>query len=141
MASCLTNRQVAAWITPQGPADTRPQSSPEEFLCAGLPSAAGESAPTKPGTLYSLSKEGRGTAGPLVTALTVAVVEAAEELAAQSAGGRLATPLVGVLDEAANVCRWRELPNLYSHAARAGSSWTPCCRAGPRAWRSGVSPA
>ena len=33
------------------------------------------------GTLYSLSKEGRGTAGPLVTALTVAVVEAAEELA------------------------------------------------------------
>lgn len=23
--------------------------------------------------------------------------------------------MVGVLDEAANVCRWRELPNLYSH--------------------------
>lgn len=120
MASCLTNRQVAAWITPQGPADTRPQFSPEEFVRAGLPSAAGESAPTKPGTLYSLSKEGRGTAGPLVTALTVAVVEAAEELAAQSAGGRLATPLVGVLDEAANVCRWRELPNLYSHYGSRG---------------------
>ncbi|NEB06859.1 TraM recognition domain-containing protein, partial [Streptomyces sp. SID13726] len=118
--SCLTNRQVAAWITPQGPADTRPQFSPEEFVRAGLPSAAGESAPTKPGTLYSLSKEGRGTAGPLVTALTVAVVEAAEELAAESAGGRLATPLVGVLDEAANVCRWRELPNLYSHYGSRG---------------------
>ena len=24
-------------------------------------------------------------------------------------------PLLGVLDEAANVCRWRELPDLYSH--------------------------
>lgn len=108
MASCLTNRQVAAWITPQGPADARPRFSPQDFVRADG------------GTLYSLSKEGRGTAGPLVTALTVAVVEAAEELAARSAGGRLTTPLVGVLDEAANVCRWRELPNLYSHYGSRG---------------------
>lgn len=102
MASCLTNRQVARWVTPLTSADHRRQFSPEAFVREG-------------GTLYSLSKEGRGTAGPLVTALTVAVVEAAEELAAASPGGRLPTPLLGVLDEAANVCRWRELPNLYSH--------------------------
>lgn len=107
MASCLTNRQVAAWVTPRGVADTRPHFDPAGFVRDG-------------GTLYSLSKEGRGTAGPLVTALTVAVVEAAEELAARSAGGRLSTPLVGVLDEAANVCRWRELPNLYSHYGSRG---------------------
>lgn len=107
MASCLTNRQVAAWVTAQGPNDARRQFSPTEFVREG-------------GTLYSLSKEGRGTAGPLVTALTVAVVEAAEELAAQSSGGRLSTPLVGVLDEAANVCRWQELPNLYSHYGSRG---------------------
>jgi type IV secretory pathway TraG/TraD family ATPase VirD4 len=48
------------------------------------------------------------------------VVEAAEELAVHSPGGRLATPMVGVLDEAANVCRWRELPNLYSHYGSRG---------------------
>lgn len=107
MASCLTNRAVSRWVTPQGAIDTRTQLSPAEFVRAG-------------GTLYSLSKEGRGTAGPLVTALTVAVVEAAEEQAARSAGGRLAVPLVGVLDEAANVCRWRELPNLYSHYGSRG---------------------
>ena len=107
MASCLTNRQVAAWVTPRDEDDTRPQFSPEDFVRGA-------------GTLYSLSKEGRGTAGPLVTALTVAVVEAAEELAARSAGGRLTTPLLGVLDEAANVCRWRELPNLYSHYGSRG---------------------
>lgn len=108
MASCLTNRQVAAWVTPlRGGVDERPQFNPEAFVREG-------------GTLYSLSKEGRGTAGPLVTALTVAVVEAAEELAARSAGGRLSTPLLGVLDEAANVCRWRELPNLYSHYGSRG---------------------
>jgi hypothetical protein len=84
MASCLTNRQVARWVTPQGVADPRPQFRPEDFVRADG------------GTLYSLSKEGRGTAGPLVTALTVAVVEAAEELAASSRGGRLGTPLLGV---------------------------------------------
>lgn len=108
MASCLTNRQVARWVTPRGMADPRPQFRPEDFVRDGE------------GTLYSLSKEGRGTAGPLVTALTVAVVEAAEELAARSPGGRLTTPLLGVLDEAANVCRWRELPNLYSHYGSRG---------------------
>ena len=107
MASCLTNRQIAAWVTPTA-SDTRPQFRPEDFVRADG------------GTLYSLSKEGRGTAGPLVTALTVAVVEAAEELAARSAGGRLSTPLLGVLDEAANVCRWHELPNLYSHYGSRG---------------------
>ena len=108
MASCLTNRQVARWVTPQGAADPRKQFSPEDFVRADG------------GTLYSLSKEGRGTAGPLVTALTVAVVEAAEELASRSAGGRLRTPLLGVLDEAANVCRWRALPDLYSHYGSRG---------------------
>ncbi|MDZ8173240.1 TraM recognition domain-containing protein [Microbacterium xanthum] len=107
MASCLTNRQVAAWVNPQGDPDLRPQFDPAAFVRDG-------------GTLYSLSKEGRGTAGPLVTALTVAAVEAAEELAAGSAGGRLSVPLLGVLDEAANVCRWRELPNLYSHYGSRG---------------------
>jgi type IV secretory pathway TraG/TraD family ATPase VirD4 len=107
MAACLTNRTVARWVTPHGPRDPRPHFDPATCL-------------RKHGTLYSLSKEGRGTAGPLVTALTVAVVETAEELAAHSAGGRLATPLLGVLDEAANVCRWRELPNLYSHYGSRG---------------------
>ncbi len=107
MASCLTNRKTAAWVTPTGPGDSRTQFNPTEFVRSG-------------GTLYSLSKEGRGTAGPLVTALTVAVVEAAEELAVESPGGRLAVPLLGVLDEAANVCKWSELPNLYSHYGSRG---------------------
>ena len=67
-----------------------------------------------------MSKEGRGTAGPLVTALTAATVEAAEELATTQPGGRLAVPLLGVLDEAANVCRWLALPDLYSHYGSRG---------------------
>ncbi|MFF1624813.1 type IV secretory system conjugative DNA transfer family protein [Streptomyces sp. NPDC058251] len=106
MASCLVNPEVNRWVTP--PADpAAPEFDPHAFVRTG-------------GTLYSLSREGRDSAGPLVTALTVAVVEAAEEYATTQRGGRLPLPLVGVLDEAANVCRWRTLPDLYSHYGSRG---------------------
>ena len=71
-------------------------------------------------TLYCLSQEGRGSAAPIVTALTVAVTEAAVEYAKHQPGGRLATPMLISLDEAANVCRWRELPDMYSHFGSRG---------------------
>lgn len=71
-------------------------------------------------TLYCLSQEGRGSASPIVTALTVAVIEAALEHAKTQPSGRLALPLFVALDEAANVCRWRELPDLYSHFGSRG---------------------
>ncbi len=106
-AQFLVNRTVTRWVTPNGPNDPRPQFNPHQFVRDG-------------GTLYSLSKEGRGTAGPLVTALTVAVVEAAEEYAKDCPNGRMPSPLVGVLDEAANVCRWKDLPDLYSHFGSRG---------------------
>ncbi|HEY3004598.1 MAG TPA: TraM recognition domain-containing protein [Kribbellaceae bacterium] len=106
-AQFLINRKVTRWVTPQGPNDTRPQFNPHQFVRDG-------------GTLYSLSKEGAGTAGPLVTALTVAVVEAAEDYAKTCPNGRMPSPLVGVLDEAANVCRWKNLPDLYSHFGSRG---------------------
>ncbi|MEU5632700.1 type IV secretory system conjugative DNA transfer family protein [Streptomyces rishiriensis] len=106
MASCLVNPEVNRWVTP--PADAyAAEFDPHAFVRSG-------------GTLYSLSREGRDSAGPLVTALTVAVVEAAEEYATTQRGGRLPLPLVGVLDEAANVCRWRNLPDLYSHYGSRG---------------------
>ncbi|WP_344724961.1 TraG/TraD/VirD4 family protein, partial [Agrococcus terreus] len=114
MAAALANSGITDWITPQSADDPRPQFDPYDFVR------------TATGTLYSLSKEGQGTAGPLVTALTVAVVEAAETIAssttdaAATGDGRLKTPLVGVLDEAANVCRWSDLPDLYSHFGSRG---------------------
>ena len=107
VVSFLTSRQAATWVTPQPGRDHRPQFDPEAFVAG-------------PHTLYSLSKEGEGSTGPLVTALTVAVTEAAEALAKTSPGGRLAVPMVAVLDEAANVCRWKDLPDLYSHYGSRG---------------------
>jgi type IV secretory pathway TraG/TraD family ATPase VirD4 len=106
MVSSLTDRNVGKWITP-GPGSRRPEFEPDIFVRGR-------------GTLYSLSREGEGTAGPLVTALTVAVVEAAEQYANSQPGGRLKRPLLGVLDEAANVCRWKSLPDQYSHYGSRG---------------------
>lgn len=71
-------------------------------------------------TLYLLSKEGGGGAGSIVAALTVAVSEAAEDYATISPGGRMPVPFLGVLDEAANICRFKDLDSLYSHYGSRG---------------------
>ena len=55
-----------------------------------------------------------------MTALTVAVIEAAQEHAKNQPGGRLTLPMLVELDEAANVCRWDQLPDLYSHFGSRG---------------------
>ncbi|WP_329484295.1 TraM recognition domain-containing protein [Kribbella sp. NBC_01484] len=105
MASCLGSSRIAPWVNPR-PAP-RPEFNPHHFVRRG-------------GTLYSLSREGAGNAGPLVTALTAALVKAAEDYATTRPGGRLPVPMIGVLDEAANVCRWKDLPDLYSHYGSRG---------------------
>jgi type IV secretory pathway TraG/TraD family ATPase VirD4 len=100
----LMSKRTAEWITP---GLGRRELKVDEFVQGT-------------GTLYCISKEGVGSAVAVITALTVAVLTAAETLAARSPGGRLATPLVCVLDEAANVCRWPDLPLMYSHYGSRG---------------------
>ena len=103
--SFLADPNLGDWITERG--DDRPRFDTDVFAASS-------------DTLYSLSKEGPGSAGPLTAALTAAVVLSAERLASRSVGGRLAVPMVCPLDEVANVCRWRELPDLYSHYGSRG---------------------
>lgn len=71
-------------------------------------------------TLYLISREGGGSARAITGALAMAVLTAAEKRAGRQKGGRLSPPLMAVLDEAANVVRWRELPDLYSHYGSRG---------------------
>jgi type IV secretory pathway TraG/TraD family ATPase VirD4 len=141
----MTNREAMRWVTrdltsPPAPDDASSSSPPAPNSSAATSTGPGPSefSPDEfvrtTGTLYSLSKEGRGSAGPLVTALTVAICEAAEEHAKRSPGGRLPIPMVAVLDEAANVCRWRELPNLYSHYGSRGI----CMMTILQSWSQGV---
>jgi type IV secretory pathway TraG/TraD family ATPase VirD4 len=104
LLSFLVNDAAAAWVVPD---DERPGFDPDAFAAST-------------DTLYLLSREGDGSTGPLVTALAVAVTEAAERLARISPHGRLPAPMVLVLDEAANICRWHSLPDLYSHFGSRG---------------------
>ncbi|MGV9632546.1 type IV secretory system conjugative DNA transfer family protein [Nocardia rhamnosiphila] len=110
MVRCLKLRNVHKWVTPHS-ADrhepARAQFDELEFI-------------EKNGTLYSLSLEGRGSAAPLVSALTEAVIDVAMRKASRSAYGRLPIPLLAVLDEAANVVRWKDLPKQYSHFGSRG---------------------
>lgn len=71
-------------------------------------------------TLFLVSKEGAGTARAISAALAVAVLTEAEEIAALQPKGRLSPPMMGVLDEVANVVRWRQLPDVYSHYGSRG---------------------
>jgi type IV secretory pathway TraG/TraD family ATPase VirD4 len=105
----LRNRDVAPWITP-GPAvdgTVRQAFDPVAFA-------------SSTDTLYPLSKEGVGSVGPLVAALTMAGLDALEDQAAATPTGRLTVPFVGVLDEAANICRIRGLDAYYSHFGSRG---------------------
>ncbi|RJO77647.1 type IV secretion system protein VirD4 [Nocardia panacis] len=75
---------------------------------------------TSTDTLFALSMEGPASATGLTTALVGRILDEALTLARTQAGGRLPTPMVAILDEAANVCRLRELPKLYSHLGSQG---------------------
>ncbi|WP_125778255.1 type IV secretory system conjugative DNA transfer family protein [Antribacter gilvus] len=101
--SALTNSRLREWVEPRG---NRPQFDPAAFV-------------SSTDTLYLMSKEGPANAGAIVTALTIAIAEAGEEAATRN-GGRLQVPLLFELDELANVCKWEELPNVFSHYGSRG---------------------
>jgi TraM recognition site of TraD and TraG len=101
-AKALRDDDVIRWITPQ---DGLPVFHPADFT-AGT------------GTLYLLS-ELLSYAAPLIAAVTDLVIRSGLRRAQQS-GGRLDPPLPILLDEAANICRIADLPNLYSYMGSHG---------------------
>jgi type IV secretory pathway TraG/TraD family ATPase VirD4 len=102
-ARCLSDPGIMAWVTP--PRDRLPCFDPDEFVASR-------------DTLYLLSKS-RSAAAPLIAALSDTSMRAAERRA-ERMGGRLDPPLVVPLDEAANICRIADLPDLYSHLGSRG---------------------
>jgi type IV secretory pathway TraG/TraD family ATPase VirD4 len=101
--ACLLDPQIRAWVTPDR---HRPQFEPHTFV-------------TSRDTLYLLSKNGGGSAAGVIAAVTDMVIRAGVA-AGEAAGGRLPTPMRAVLDEAANVCKIDDLPDLYSHLGSRG---------------------
>lgn len=101
-AKALRDDAVMKWVTPQ----------------PGLPPFNPASLARGTGTLYLLS-ENRSYAGPLIAAVTDLVIRTGIRQA-ERAGGRLDPPLEIILDEAANICRIADLPDLYSHLGSRG---------------------
>ena len=112
----LTSERILRWITPPGTWTQPPTGPPPVELDPWDLVAAAEQGHA---TLYLLSKEGAGTAAPIVAALVDRVLDVAEQLA-QARGGRLDPPAVAMLDEAANICPITQLPQLYSHYGSRG---------------------
>ncbi|MER0483139.1 TraM recognition domain-containing protein [Streptomyces sp. Edi2] len=102
-ASALLNAEIAAWVTPQKDV---PEFRPAQFV-------------TSTDTLFLLSKDGGGGASALIAACADSVMRAATAQA-ERAGGRLDPPMLAILDEAANVCKISDLPDLYSHLGSRG---------------------
>ncbi|MDI9894148.1 type IV secretory system conjugative DNA transfer family protein [Rhodococcus sp. IEGM 1381] len=99
-------------ISVEGAPDTKVGGSVREFVV--------EDFVTSTDTLYALSKEGPDSSSALTTALIGSIIDAAQRVARRSPRGRLPVPMLGVLDEAANVCRLPELPAWYSHLGSQG---------------------
>ncbi|MGV9668382.1 type IV secretory system conjugative DNA transfer family protein [Nocardia niigatensis] len=108
MAACLKFERIHPWVCPPAAGErSRRAFDVAEFV-------------TGTDTLYALSKEGKSSAGPLVTAMCAAVAAAGEVEGTRHPRGRLPVPLLIVLDEAANIVRWAELPKMYSHFGSRG---------------------
>ncbi|NUP34508.1 MAG: TraM recognition domain-containing protein [Streptomycetaceae bacterium] len=107
IASPLLSPSVTEWVTP-GSNPRRRQFRHADF------------AARDDGTIYLLSEETNKFAAPLILALVSGLAYAQEGRAISSPSGRLPVPAMYVLDEAANVCPWLELPFLYSHYGSRG---------------------
>jgi hypothetical protein len=90
-AQCLRDPGIMAWVTPR---EDLPTFDPSAFALTR-------------DTVCLLSKDGAGSAAPLVAALTDRVMREATRTAERTPTGRLDPPLVMVLDEAANGPRRR----------------------------------
>ncbi|MEU8978983.1 TraM recognition domain-containing protein [Streptomyces sp. NPDC048309] len=118
--ACLLDPGIAAWVTPD---PDLPQFLPERHVLST-------------DTLYLLSKDGGGSAAGVIAAAADSVLRAGV-VAAERMGGRLDPPMTAVLDEAANVCRISDLPDLYSHFGSRGINIVTLLqsyRQGARVW-------
>lgn len=84
-----------------------PEFKPAEFV-------------TSNDALYALSMTGPDSASALTAALVGQILESALTIARARPDGRLAVPLLAVLDEAANCALIDELPSYYTYAAGCG---------------------
>lgn len=102
IAAPLANKDFAKWITPANDSNIL-EFDPALFVQGS-------------GTIYALSSEkSEGNASALVTAICNHITDEAEAFAKRSYASHLPHPMLIALDEAANICKWSKLPDLYSY--------------------------
>lgn len=115
--SCLESEAVLRYVSPPHTWTIPPrvthveQFDPWQFV-VGYRTVDG--VPQPHDTLYLLTREGAGTGAPVVAALVDHLLRTTAE-AATARGGRVDPPVRAILDEAANICPIRNLPDLYSY--------------------------
>jgi type IV secretion system protein VirD4 len=115
---CLESEAVARYVTPphtwaEPPRINRIEElDPWRFVVGYDHDERGRPVPRD--TLYLLTREGAGTGAPVVAALVDHLLRVTSA-AATARGGRVDPPVRAVLDEAANICPIRNLPDLYSY--------------------------
>ena len=113
MVAFLADPDVIEWVLPRegdGTPEGRDVFDPLAF------------ATSKGDTLYLLSAQGRPSTA-LTASLTAVVAFTAFQYAQSECtdnNRRLPRPMCCVLDEAANICRWPELADVYSYFGSAG---------------------
>lgn len=110
--ACIQDEDTLRWITPPESWETPPTGAApiEEIDLWSLYAYDDGKAPT----LYLMSQEGSASAGPVLAAMVDRIFELGD-LAASAYGGRVDPPITIVLDECANICKIKGLPDLASH--------------------------
>lgn len=102
----MRNPEFTRWVMPPADGEDVPQFSAADFVRSTQ-------------TIYLLSKDGPGSARALVGSMAAAIHAAGMDLAEET-GDRVPVPVLFMLDEAANIVRWGELPSLYSYSGSLG---------------------
>jgi type IV secretory pathway TraG/TraD family ATPase VirD4 len=103
LASPLADKGIVKWIVRPKKNTNIKEFIPDDFVKGA-------------NTLYALSSEKHASnASALVTAITQHTAEAAEKYADSFENHHLPHPMLIALDEAANICKWQKLPDLYSY--------------------------
>jgi type IV secretory pathway TraG/TraD family ATPase VirD4 len=108
----IQDENTLRWVTPPQTWEEPPQTATEitELDLWSLYGFEDGKAPT----LYLMTQEGAGSAGAVIAAMVARIFEIGD-LVASAHGGRVEPPMTAVLDEAANICRIKNLPQLASH--------------------------
>lgn len=106
---CLRSSAIRDWVTPPPGRAGYPELEEfreEEFVESRQ-------------CLHMLSSD-RDGAAPLIAAFVDSLMTAGMRIAERKPRGRLDPPMTFLLDEAANICKIKDLPQLYSHLGSRG---------------------